>query len=234
MSDSDENERAVSAEIHGEAEEKLLLSHEYDGIREFDNPMPKWWKWIFWGSFYFSVGYLFHYHLSENGDSVAERYVAEVAKARELEAQQLLKGGGPSEDKIAEFMAKEGLMADAKQLFVMRCSPCHGASGEGKIGPNLTDEYWLHGDASLMSIYEAISNGFPAKGMPPWSRQLRPVEVMKLAGFVGTLRNTNVPGPKGPEGQKIGELPGPEGGGAPAGEPAPVQSTAPPPSASAP
>jgi cytochrome c oxidase cbb3-type subunit 3 len=178
----------------------LLLEHEYDGIREYDNPMPNWWKWIFWGSFYFTIAYFAHYHLTGNGQSVAESFDAEVAQAREVEAQQLLKGGGPSEEKLLELMGNVGLMADAKQLFVARCAQCHGNNGEGKIGPNLTDTFWLHGDATLMALHSAIANGFPNKGMPPWSRLMSPVQVMKLAAFVGTLRNTNVPGPRGPEG----------------------------------
>src|SRR5690606_1318027 len=77
---------------------------------------------------------------------------------------------------------------------------CHGKKAEGLIGPNLTDDYWLNGDGSLLSIYRVINEGVPAKGMPAWNRQLLPVEVSKLAAFVGTLRGTNVSGPKGQEG----------------------------------
>jgi cytochrome c oxidase cbb3-type subunit 3 len=99
--------------------------------------------------------------------------------------------------------ANAGLMADAKTLFVQKCAQCHGNEGEGKIGPTLTDEYWLHGDGSLMAIYTAVSDGFPAKGMPTWSRQMRLVEVMKVAAFVGTIRNTNLPGPQPAEGTRI-------------------------------
>lgn len=191
------------SEIQNKSEEKLLLSHEYDGIREFDNPMPKWWKWIFWGSFYFSLVYFAHYHLTGNGTSVQGSYDVEIAAAREAEAQELLKGGGASEVTLQEMAANPGLMADAKSLFVQKCAQCHGNDGEGKIGPNLTDEYWIHGDGSLMGIYAAVSDGVPAKGMPTWSRQLRLVEVMKVSALVGTMRNTNLPGPRPPEGTRL-------------------------------
>jgi cytochrome c oxidase cbb3-type subunit 3 len=198
------------SEVQNKNEEKLLLSHEYDGIREFDNPMPKWWKWIFWGSFYFALGYFAHYHLTGNGTSVHESYELEIAAAREAEAQELLKGGGPSEQTLGEMEANAGLMTDAKTLFVQKCAQCHGNNGEGKIGPNLTDEYWIHGDGSLMAIYNVVSEGVPAKGMPTWSRQMRLIEVMKMAAFVGTIRNTNLPGPRPPEGNKVAA--GPAGG----------------------
>lgn len=180
-----------------------LLGHEYDGIQEYDNPMPKWWKWLFWGSFYFSLLYFAHYHLTGNGTSVERGYADEVSQAREAEAQALLQGGGPNEDKLREMMANDGLMSDAKPLFVAKCAQCHGNDGEGKIGPNLTDAYWLHGDASLMSLYTSVGEGFPQKGMPAWNRQLRLVEVMKLAAFVGSIKNKNLTGPRPPEGTEL-------------------------------
>jgi cytochrome c oxidase cbb3-type subunit III len=179
-----------------------LLDHEYDGIREFDNPMPGWWKTIFWRSFYFAIGYFFHFHISQNGDSVAEAYELDVAAAREREAKELM-GETITEEGIAGLMSNTALMADAQKTFVQRCAQCHGANAEGKIGPNLTDNFWLHGDGTLMGFMKIITEGVPAKGMPPWGRQLRPVEISKLAAFIGTLRGTNVPGPKGPEGTEL-------------------------------
>lgn len=178
-----------------------LLNHEYDGIREFDNPMPRWWVWIFWLTFYYSVGYLVHYHVTGNGTSVSESYEADMAIAREAEALQSL-GKELTEASLNTLMAKSDMMEDAKKLFVLRCAQCHLASGAGSIGPNLTDQAWLHGDASLMSIHAVISEGVPSKGMPAWKRQLSPIEVAKLAAFVGTLRNTRLPG-KAPEGKNI-------------------------------
>jgi cytochrome c oxidase cbb3-type subunit 3 len=90
-------------------------------------------------------------------------------------------------------------MTDARALFTQRCSPCHGAEGQGLIGPNLTDEYWLHG-GKLMNIHRTVSEGVPAKGMPSWQMQLSPIELRKVVAFVGSeLRDKHLPG-KPPEG----------------------------------
>jgi cytochrome c oxidase cbb3-type subunit 3 len=187
-------------------EEDRLLEHEYDGIKEYDNPLPRWWVWIFWGSCLFSVGYFFHYHLSGNGSSVAESYALEMREAREAEVRAAM-GEKISDEALSKLMADAALMQDAGALFEERCMACHEAHGEGKIGPNLTDDYWLHGSGRLMEIYEVVSKGVPAKGMPAWDRLLTPIELRKLVAFVGTLRGKNLPG-KPPEGTKVSDVPG--------------------------
>lgn len=179
-----------------------LLDHEYDGIREYDNPMPRWWRWIFWVSFYFSLAYVVHYHLTGNGESVQDGYEAEQAVAREANALALL-GTEMTEQSLGKLAADGAMMADAAKLFVGRCSSCHGQNAEGMIGPNLTDGYWLNGDGTLLAIHNIVSNGVVAKGMPAWSRQLQPIEVAKLAAYVGTLRGSNRPGPRGNEGNLV-------------------------------
>ena len=178
-----------------------LLEHEYDGIREYDNPLPGWWKKIFWGSFFFAIGYGFHYHLSGNGVSVAAAYEQEMTVAHAEQARRAL-GESVTEAGLAKLMLDQKLMADAKAIFAQRCTPCHGEHAQGVIGPNLTDDSWLHGKGTLMDIYQDVSEGFPAKGMPPWKMQLSPVQVRELASFIGTLRGTNVPG-KAPEGTPV-------------------------------
>jgi cytochrome c oxidase cbb3-type subunit III len=185
-----------------------LLGHEYDGIQEYDNPMPRWWVWIFWGSFYFALGYFIHYHITGNGESVALAYDTDLALAREKEAMAAM-GGEVTEESLGKLMSNGAMVADAAKLFAVRCAQCHGAKGEGLIGPNLTDNYWLHGNASLMSIHEVISEGVQTKGMPPWKKQLRPIELGKVTAYVGSLRGTNVPGPKGKEGQLVETAPTP-------------------------
>jgi len=183
------------------AAEPQLTGHEYDGITEYDNPLPAWWVNIFWATFVFAIGYLFHYHLSGKGPSVIASYAAELEQAREIEAARAL-GDQVSEESLAALTNNAALMADASNLFHSRCAACHLESGQGAIGPNLTDGYWIHGRGKLMDLYSVVNDGVPAKGMPAWGRQLAPIELAKVVAFVGTLRNTNVPG-KAAEGTKI-------------------------------
>jgi cytochrome c oxidase cbb3-type subunit III len=175
-----------------------LLEHEYDGIREYDNPLPGWWVWMFWASFFFSIGYVVHYHLTGNGKSVAVIYEDDVRAAREERAKESLKEA-PTEAVLGRLMADKDLMLDAKVTFGERCAVCHAAAGQGLIGPNLTDDRCLHGDGSLMATYEVVSNGVSQKGMPAWALQLKPIEIRKLVAYVGSLRGSNVSG-KAPEG----------------------------------
>lgn len=180
-----------------------LLDHEYDGIREYDNPLPRWWVWIFAGSFWFSIAYFFHYHLSHNGQSVAAAYDADMQEARELQAKASL-AQPVNEESLGKLMADAALMKDAKALFGLRCAPCHGANAEGLIGPNLTDSAWLHGQGTLTDIFGVIDQGVLAKGMPAWGKQLSPIEVRKLAAYVGTQRGKSVPG-KAAEGAVVSQ-----------------------------
>jgi cytochrome c oxidase cbb3-type subunit 3 len=99
-------------------------------------------------------------------------------------------------------MANAALMQDARKIFVERCVTCHADRGQGQIGPNLTDGYWIHGGGKLMDIYNVVNEGVQTKGMPTWGRQLSPIELQKVVGYVGTLRGTNIPGKK-PEGNPL-------------------------------
>jgi cytochrome c oxidase cbb3-type subunit 3 len=195
---------SASGPRHG-APQDDLLDHEYDGIREYDNPLPGWWKKLFWASFVFSLGYLFHYHLSGKGLSIGDAYANEMALVHAEQAKKAL-AEAPSEESLGTLMLDATLMAEAKALFAARCTACHGDRGQGGIGPNLTDGYFIHGKNTLLDIFQTVTNGIPEKGMPAWSLQLRPAEVRAVAAFVGTLRGTNVPG-KGPEGQPIAVAP---------------------------
>jgi cytochrome c oxidase cbb3-type subunit III len=170
-----------------------LLDHEYDGIREYDNPLPGWWVKLFWASFFFAIGYVVHFHLSDNGVSVIQSYENEMAGVRAEQAKVALRET-VSEDGLQKLMLDQTSLTEAKALFGQRCTPCHGEHAQGVIGPNLTDGYWLHGSGSLMDIHNTISEGVAAKGMPAWKMQLSAVQVRKLAAFIGSLRNTNVPG----------------------------------------
>jgi cytochrome c oxidase cbb3-type subunit 3 len=152
----------------------------------------------FWASFVFSIGYLFHYHVSGNGLGVGAEYAEEERAARAEQSKRAL-AEAPSEGALQTLMADGDLMAKAAEEFGKRCAQCHAAEGQGLIGPNLTDGYWIHGSGTLMDIYAVLRDGVPAKGMPAWQAQMQPATLRALAAFVGTMHGKNVPG-KAPQG----------------------------------
>jgi len=178
-----------------------LMDHEYDGILEYDNPMPGWWKALFWATVAFSFGYVFWFHVAGRGTSVAQEFSEDVAQANAAAAARAMQET-VSEGALEKLMADAAMMQGAAGLFAERCKQCHGDQAQGIIGPNLTDKYWTHGRGTLMDIHATVSAGVPAKGMPAWSKQLTPAELKQLVAYVGTLRGKNVPG-KPPEGSEV-------------------------------
>jgi cytochrome c oxidase cbb3-type subunit 3 len=177
-----------------------LTSHSYDGIEEYDNPMPTWWRRVFWATFVFSLGYFVHFQLTGNGASVEQSYAQDMREFREQQAAQSL-GKEVTEEGLVRLMQDATLMQDARTVFVARCVQCHADRGQGNIGPNLTDDYWLNGSGKLLELYEVVSNGRTLRGMPTWSQKLRPLELAQVVAYIGSLRHTNVPG-RPPQGNK--------------------------------
>jgi cytochrome c oxidase cbb3-type subunit 3 len=177
-----------------------LLGHAYDGIQEYDNPLPAWWLWIFWVTIAFTPVYIVHYHFGQGGLIKAE-YEADLAVWNEAEAARAMESGVVDEATLTALMSDAGTVAAGEALFKASCVACHGDQGEGKIGPNLTDDYWIHG-GSLMQIHRTIDQGVPEKGMLAWGKTLPPEDVRRLAAYVGTLRGRGVPGLP-PQGDKL-------------------------------
>lgn len=178
-----------------------ILDHEYDGIQEYDNPLPGWWLYIFWASILFTPIYIAYYHFGD-GPLVADEYAADVRAFEEAEAQRAMESGAVSEDALAALSRDEATLAAGEALFKTNCVACHGDKGEGKIGPNLTDDAWIHG-GTLMAIHTTIDQGVPEKGMLAWGKTLPGDDVKRLAAYVaGKLRGTNVPGLP-PQGEKV-------------------------------
>lgn len=185
MSDAHDNER--------------LLEHNYDGIQEYDNPLPRWWVVLFWITIVFTPLYFLYYHWGP-GMLTIEAYNQDMIAYYDQQAQQFLAMGEVTEKTLIDLQQKSSMMAGAKALFQTKCSPCHGMNGEGNIGPNLTDDYWLHGN-KLTDIYHTVMEGVPSKGMLSWKTQLGPAELLSVAAYVGTLRGSNPPNPKKPQGE---------------------------------
>jgi cytochrome c oxidase cbb3-type subunit 3 len=176
-----------------------LLDHSYDGIQEYDNPLPRWWLALFWATIIFTPLYILYFHFG-GGMLAIERYDQEMIAFYDKQAEQLLALGDISENTLVDLTADPSMMNGGKKIFQSKCATCHGLFGEGGIGPNLTDQYWLHG-AQFMDIYETVVEGVPAKGMLAWERQLRPAELMAVSSYVGTLLGTEPPNPKEPQGE---------------------------------
>lgn len=177
-----------------------LLDHNYDGIQEYDNPMPGWWKAIFyatvvWAVIYF-VGITMGYVPTYEEDLEAGQ--AELQAMRDQHQQ-----ASPAVDATMLAAAAEdpAVVADGKAAFMTNCASCHGQKGEGLIGPNLTDEYWLHG-AEMTEVYKVVKDGVTAKGMPAWGSILTQDEVVGVTAYIESIKDTNVSG-KEPQGEPV-------------------------------
>jgi cytochrome c oxidase cbb3-type subunit 3 len=193
MSHSDENQSR-------EKQYDKLLDHEYDGIREQDNPLPGWWLATFYITIAFSAAYYLYYELGSGPSLVQE--LAQEQYADELAARAKPVAAGPSDEDLVAASKDSALLAVGKDQFATKCASCHGDAGGGGIGPNLTDEYWIHG-GSAGQVYATIQKGVLDKGMPAWGALMTADELKAVVGFVVSLKGTNPPGAKAPQGDKI-------------------------------
>lgn len=181
-----------------ESDDKIF-DHEYDGIREYDNPLPGWWKTLFWVTILFALPYTFYYHGAE-GRSLADEYDAEVAAF----AESLLQTYGqlePDAATIMKFTDDDVAMAGMGSLFKSKCAQCHRADGSGNVGPNLTDDHWIN-VKKVSDIFDVLTAGVPLKGMPAWGDQLTDTQRVLLSSYVARLRRSPVAG-KAPQGDAI-------------------------------
>lgn len=183
-------------------EKSIELDHDYDGIRELDNHLPPWWKWLFYGTIAWGVVYLIVYHVTESLPLSMQEYENQIAQAEE--AKQKLLASQPVaviDENTLEYTADAVLIANGKKVFITNnCQSCHRVDGGGNaIGPNLTDDYWLHG-GSIKQIFTTVKNGVVEKGMPAWGKVMSPTDVRDVTFYVMSLKGTNPPNPKAPQG----------------------------------
>lgn len=179
-----------------EQEADLDLGHNYDGIRELDNRLPPWWLWGFYITIVFGVIYLYRYHISHSAPLSHEEYAIAVQKA-DQEVKEYLKQKGETVDENTVTMLGADDVAAGKKIFETSCVTCHNPGGAGNVGPNLTDDYWLHG-GDIKSVFKTIKYGFNA--MPTWQNTYSNKQIAQLASYVKSLRGTNPPNPKAPQG----------------------------------
>lgn len=182
-----------------EQEISLDLGHDYDGIRELDNRLPPWWLYGFYCTILFACVYMWRYHVSHSAPSSGEEYQIAMQQAEIQKAAYLKNAANNVDENSVKLLTGADELTAGKVIFESTCFPCHGKAGEGGVGPNLTDEYWLHG-GSIHDIFKTIKYGWPEKGMKSWKDDYSPSQIAQIASYVKSLGGTNPPNPKPPQG----------------------------------
>ncbi len=185
--------------MNDDSKEPLLLHHEADGIKELDNLLPRWWVWLFYLTIAFAAVYLLYYHVFKAGDLQIAEFEKEWNRGEAIKAAALAK----FESTLGSLAPskEQTVLGGGQETFMKLCAPCHRPDGGGLVGPNLCDDYWIHG-SNFVDNLKIIINGVPEKGMLSWRSMLKPSEVQAVASYIFTLRGTKPPNPKPPENQQ--------------------------------
>lgn len=175
--------------------------HQYDDIQEYDNKLPNWWLFTLYATMVFAVLYWFHYEGFKSGMNPRAAYDAEEAAVNAAIAQKAKTLGTATDETLAQLAKDPATLAQGKEVFGSTCVACHGPNAGGGIGPNLTDDAWLHGGKPA-NVYKSIRDGWTDKGMAAWGPQLGEERVRAVAAYVVSLRNTNVAGGKVAQGER--------------------------------
>ena len=184
-----------------EKEKDVMLDHDYDGIRELDNSLPPWWKYGFYLTIVIAGIYLYRFHISHQGPSSDEEFLAEMEKGEADKAAYLAKSANNVDESSVTMLVDGAAIANGKDLFVKNCAACHLADGGGSVGPNLADDYWMHG-GSIKDVFKSVKYGWQDKGMKSWKDDFSPKQMQEIASFVKSLKGTHPATAK----EKQGEL----------------------------
>ena len=181
-------------------ESEIIMAHNYDGIRELDNRLPPWWLWMFYVSIIFSVFYWFAFHVTGTAPSIHEEYAIEMEEAEKAVAAYVALKADKVDENSVTMVSDPDELALGESIYQTSCATCHGSLGEGLAGPNLTDEFWLHG-GSINDVFKTIKYGVAGKAMVPWKDLMRASDMQRVASYIMTLKGTDPPNQKEPEGE---------------------------------
>jgi cytochrome c oxidase cbb3-type subunit 3 len=188
-----------NASVELEKEAAILTDHDYDGIQELDNSLPPWWKYGFYFTIIWAVFYLGYFHVTKSGPLSDGEYKNQMAEAEIQMAEYRKKAANLVDETTVVLLTDAGELAKGKATFEAQCVTCHGASGEGKVGPNLTDKYWKHG-GDIKDLFKTVKLGVSGTGMKSWKSDLSPMAIAQVTSYILTLQGTNPAGAKAPEG----------------------------------
>lgn len=178
----------------------LIKGHDYDGIHELDNRMPPWLAFLFQGTIVFAIFYLIHYHFTKTGDLQLTELEKESKVIETKKAAFLEKAAAKINENSVTFATDAKSIEEGKAIFAANCAACHAADGGGSVGPNLTDEYWLHG-GGIKNVFKTIKYGVPEKGMIAWEKQLNPLKMQQVASYIISIKGAKTAAPKAPQGE---------------------------------
>ena len=179
-------------------EAEVATDHNYDGIIELDNSLPPWWVYMFYATIIFAFTYMIYFNFFD-GPTQKMEYDTEVAQALVSKNEFLKKAAASVDETSVLILTDAAALAKGKSSFITKCATCHGQYGEGLVGPNLTDAYWIHG-GGIKDIFKTIKYGWPEKGMISWESQIAPMEMQQIASYIITLKGTKPANPKAPQG----------------------------------
>ncbi len=188
--------------------ENRLTDHNYDGIQEYDNALPNWWLATFIGTVIFGSIYWLHYSFG-GGPTLQDEFKQEMEQIEHAQSASQNgvhahnHGTDESEEELVKKLNSAGVLASGKAVFDSKCASCHGDKLQGLIGPNLVDEYWIHGKGRITDIMSVVSQGVPEKGMPMWSSMLKEEEIESVSVFIKSHQGDKPASPKAPQGEKV-------------------------------
>ncbi|MCW3126503.1 MAG: cytochrome c oxidase subunit CcoP [Bacteroidetes bacterium] len=180
-----------------EHEKDIMLDHDYDGIKELDNQLPPWWKYGFILTIFWAFGYMIYYHVMEAAPLSAGEYTNEMAQAKIAKDAYMLTAKNNVDENTIVY--DKSYLADGQKIFTDNCVACHGAKGEGGVGPNLTDNNWLHG-GKINDIFKTVKYGWPANGMKSWQADFSSMQIAQVVCYVKSMKGSNPLSPKAPQG----------------------------------
>lgn len=179
-----------------------LLDHDYDGIMELDNNLPPWWLYMFYGTIIFAAVYCMYFF--GMGDFKQQDELNNEIAVAEAQIAKFKEKNGPSIDENSVVLLTDASqLKDGEEIYSKNCVACHAANGGGGVGPNFTDDAWIHGN-TINDLFKTIKYGVPEKGMIPWESQLNPEQIQNVASYILTeFKGKNVEGGKEPQGEKM-------------------------------
>ena len=186
-----------------EDEKDMMIDHEFDGIKELDNPVPGWFNFLFYGSIAVGIMYFVTYHVAHWGQSQEQEYATEMQQAAADQKVYLAKSANKIDESSVKVITETATLDAGKAVYNTSCVACHGDKGQGVVGPNLTDEFWIHG-GSISNIFKTIKYGVPEKGMMSWEKTLSPKQISEVSNYILSLKGTSPANPKAPQGDKEG------------------------------